>query len=225
MSEQKQMSDSYGLGVLLALTGGYLDAYTYLLRGGVFANAQTGNIVLFGVSLARQDWSRAGYYMVPILTFAAGVLVTELIRARYQYASTLHWRQIILCVEILVLVGVALLPLGRMDVLANVLVSFVCALQVQSFRKVDGNSMATTMCTGNLRSGTELFCRYWRTGERPLLRRAGEYYGIILAFVVGAAVGALLSMGGNGHVVLAPAALLAVAFLLMFREEKRTTKI
>lgn len=224
MSEQKQMSDSYGLGILLALTGGYLDAYTYLLRGGVFANAQTGNIVLLGISLARQDWSRAGYYTVPILTFAAGVLVTELIRARYQYAATLHWRQIILSVEILVLVGVVLLPLGRMDMLANVLVSFVCALQVQSFRKVDGNSMATTMCTGNLRSGTELLCRYWRTGERSLLRRAGEYYGIILTFVIGAAVGALLSMSGDGRVVLAPAVLLAVAFLLMFQEGKHTTK-
>lgn len=224
MSKQKQMSDSYGLGILLALAGGYLDAYTYLLRGGVFANAQTGNIVLLGISLARQNWSRAGYYMVPILTFAAGVLVTELIRGRYQYASTLHWRQIILSVEILALVGVALLPLGQMDMLANVLVSFVCALQVQSFRKVDGNSMATTMCTGNLRSGTELLCRYWRTGERSLLRRAGEYYGIILAFVAGAAVGTLLSMSGDGWVVLAPVALLGAAFLLMFREEKRTVK-
>lgn len=218
LSQGKQMSDRYAVGILLALTGGCLDAYTYLLRGGVFANAQTGNIVLLGVNLARRDWSRAGYYLVPILTFAAGVLITELVRARYQYGAALHWRQIVLCGEIAALLLVAFLPLGPADMLANVLVSFVCALQVQSFRKVDGNSMATTMCTGNLRSGTELLCRYWRTGDRALLRKSMEYYGIILSFVAGAAVGGLLSMGRDGRVVVLPAVLLAVVFLLMFEK-------
>ena len=36
---------------LLTLSGGLQDAYTYLRRGKVFANAQTGNIVLLGQSL------------------------------------------------------------------------------------------------------------------------------------------------------------------------------
>ena len=39
-----QRSESFPIGVLLALTGGFLDAYTYVSRGGVFANAQTGSI-------------------------------------------------------------------------------------------------------------------------------------------------------------------------------------
>ena len=42
-----QMSETVLIGSLLALAGGFLDAYTYICRGGVFANAQTGNIVLF----------------------------------------------------------------------------------------------------------------------------------------------------------------------------------
>ena len=36
----------------LAFTGGFLDAYTYLLRGGVFANAQTGTMVLMALYAA-----------------------------------------------------------------------------------------------------------------------------------------------------------------------------
>ena len=43
-----QVSESFELGILLAIVGGYLDAYTYLSRGHIFANAQTGNIVLLG---------------------------------------------------------------------------------------------------------------------------------------------------------------------------------
>ena len=53
------MSESLLLGALLAVAGGFFDAYTYLCRGGVFANAQTGNIVLFGLELAQREWIRA----------------------------------------------------------------------------------------------------------------------------------------------------------------------
>ena len=55
---EKQMSENFILGIMLALTGGFLDAYTYITRGGVFANAQTGNIVLMGINLAKGDFER-----------------------------------------------------------------------------------------------------------------------------------------------------------------------
>ena len=41
-----QMSETFRVGALLACVGGFLDAYTFLCRGGVFANAQTGNLAL-----------------------------------------------------------------------------------------------------------------------------------------------------------------------------------
>ena len=54
MNEQRvQTSEALRVGLVLALAGGYLDAYTYLCRGGVFANAQTGNMVLLGIRAAE----------------------------------------------------------------------------------------------------------------------------------------------------------------------------
>ena len=47
MSKAKQTSESIELGILLALSGGIMDAYSYMARGKVFANAQTGNMLLF----------------------------------------------------------------------------------------------------------------------------------------------------------------------------------
>jgi uncharacterized membrane protein YoaK (UPF0700 family) len=46
-------ANSVILGILLAIVGGFLDAYTYISRNGVFANAQSGNIVLLGVKAAQ----------------------------------------------------------------------------------------------------------------------------------------------------------------------------
>ena len=79
-----QMSESLALGLLLAVAGGFFDAYTYLCRGGVFANAQTGNIVLFGARLAEGDWRKALTYLLPILALAFGVLTAEAVKSRYK---------------------------------------------------------------------------------------------------------------------------------------------
>ena len=45
MKQNRQMSSSLSVGFLLALAGGFMDAYSYMARGKVFANAQTGNIL------------------------------------------------------------------------------------------------------------------------------------------------------------------------------------
>ena len=54
-----QRSESLEIGILLAISGGLMDAYSYLFRGEVFANAQTGNILLFSVNLAQGNWAIA----------------------------------------------------------------------------------------------------------------------------------------------------------------------
>ena len=61
------MSESSFLTAILAIVGGFLDAYSYLMRGHVFANAQTGNIVLFGVNTSK----KTGLFTLGILLFVS----------------------------------------------------------------------------------------------------------------------------------------------------------
>lgn len=211
----QQMSDTMLMGGLLALTGGFLDAYTYVSRGQVFANAQTGNIVLLGMNLAAGEYSKALRYIIPIAAFAVGIYVVEWVRKLFMAHKTIHWRQIVLAVEMLLLLGVAFLP-QSMNSVANCLVSFICALQVQSFRKIRGNALATTMCTGNLRSATELIYHYHATGDRTSLKRGCQYYLIIAIFLLGAAVGNLCTRQWGIYAVLICVFLLLAAFTLMF---------
>ena len=53
-----QMSDSVEVAAFLAFSGGVMDAYSYLVRGGVFANAQTGNLLLFGINLTSGSFEK-----------------------------------------------------------------------------------------------------------------------------------------------------------------------
>lgn len=57
MRKITQISESIRLGALLAISGGMMDAYSYIMRGHVFANAQTGNMLLFGVNLSEGNFS------------------------------------------------------------------------------------------------------------------------------------------------------------------------
>ena len=206
-----QMSESLVLGLLLALAGGFFDAYTYLCRGGVFANAETGNIVLLGAHLAEGDWEKALRYLLPIVAFAFGVLSAELVKRRFKSRQNrdinIHWRQIVVLGEMVLVTIAALLP--------------QCAMQVETFRKVRGSAFATTMCTGNLRSGTEQLVIWRQTGDRGAARKMKNYYSIILVFILGGAIGALMTNAVGEKALLLTLVPLAAVFLIMFIEEER----
>ena len=207
------------MGALLAAAGGLLDAYTYLSRGGVFANAETGNMVLFGICLIQGQWRRAAGYLLPILAFALGVLAAEFIREHHRSGPRYHWRHTVLLAEIAVLCAVAFLPRGEWDPAANTLVAFVCALQVETFRKVRGNPFATTMCTGNLRSGTEAIYHALTGGKRTSVEKGLCDYAVIACFIAGAALGVLLTKLAPQRAVLGAAVLQLAAFGLMCQKD------
>ena len=210
-----QMSESFYTVIFLSLSGGLQDAYTYLFRGGVFANAQTGNIVLLSVRLFEGDLRGAGHYLIPLLAFSLGILTAELVRWHFR-GRMLHWRQLVVLGEIALLFLVGFLP---SDLLANALVSFACAMQVQAFRKVDGYAFASTMCIGNLRSGVESLCAWSRTRSPEAKRKSGRYFGVILLFALGAGLGSVSLGWWDARTIWLSCALLAVSFLLMFLRE------
>ena len=122
-SSAVQMSDARRTLAFLTLSGGFQDAYTYMGRGRVFANAQTGNIVLLGVNLCEGQWGASLRYLLPVLAFAAGVYAAAWVRGRAAPGRRLHWRQAVLAVEIVLLAAVGFMP-PALDLAANVLVSF-----------------------------------------------------------------------------------------------------
>ena len=196
-----QMSESFLTAVFLSLSGGLQDAYTYLFRGKVFANAQTGNIVLLSANLMDGNWERVLHYLVPLCAFALGVLTAEKMRERFREMRTLHWRQLVVLGEGLLLFLVGFLP-QEQNLLANAIVSFACAMQVQAFRKVDGYAFASTMCIGDLRSGVEAL-----------------YFGIILLFAIGAGIGSRSTALLGGRAIWFCCGFLLVSFALMFIRE------
>ena len=206
MTEKNSLFRHYGVSLSLAIVGGFLEAYTYVTRNGVFANAQTGNIARMGLNLAQGQFLLTLRYLIPVIAFMVGVTISLQLR-RFR-----NWERIILVMELVLLFLVGLIPPEKLSILATVTVSFVCALQVESFRKFGDNSFASTMCTGNLRIATEHLNRYFSTGDRAALRTSLQYYGIDVVFASAVLVGYWVTRAFGTRAVwwtmLVPAALL-----------------
>ena len=214
-----QTSETFVLSAILAMSGGFQDAYTYNVRKEVFSNAQTGNIVLMSQHIMMGELMKGLSYLFPVVAFALGVLVAERIGHRYKGAKRIHWRQIIVAIEIVILFAVGFIP-ERYDMLATMLVSFSCSMQVQAFRKVNGYGYASTMCIGNLRSGTESLSIYLREKQHGALKKAAHYYGIIFIFAIGAGIGGICSLHIGIRAIWISSILLAIVCAMMIKEHR-----
>ena len=175
---------------ILTVVGGFLDAYTYFERGGVFANAQTGNIVKLGIALANGARDRYLFYLAPICSFVLGLMVALGIKEFLERRQIRLVRRSILLVEMVGLVIVSLIPLGEeWDKLANCIVSFVAAMQYETFTTFRGEAIVTTMSTGNLRKFVDALFMGIVRQDTKRLKRAALYLSIIAAFTFGAFLG------------------------------------
>lgn len=215
LTSRNQMSEAFITAAILAISGGFQDAYTYNLRDHVFANAQTGNIVLMSQHFMSGEIMKALSYLFPILAFGIGVFIAEQIQYKYKNSVKIHWRQGILLAEILILFVVGFIPL-KYSLLANILVSLSCAMQVQTFRKVGNYAYASTMCIGNLRSGTAALSAYIRSKNPASLRQATYYFAIIIIFAIGAGIGGICSLKFGPKTIWCSCIILLISFLLMF---------
>ena len=196
-----QMSEAFRTVMFLSASGGLQDAYTYIGRGKVFANAQTGNIVLMSQSLFDGDLSRFAHYFIPVLSFALGVAAAECIRLRWRQARRIHWRQLVVLAEIVLLFEVGFFPAGW-DIGANALVSF-----------------ASTMCICNLRSGMDALVAFGHTHDKNALWKSLHYFAIIFIFALGAGIGTQCVGIFGERTIWLSCALLLVSLCFMFIKE------
>lgn len=188
-------SKTFLAAVMLTLAGGFLDAYTYAERGGVFANAQTGNIVKLGIAAAQGEYVRCVRFLVPVIAFVIGVAVVLMIESYCEKRKIHFIRRAVLLIEMAVMIIVSFLPRGEFtDMLSNVLVSFACAMQMECFRQFIGQAFATTVGTGNLRKMVEFVYRAVTRKNKEDLKTAGQYLVILLTFVFGAYIGTILTL-------------------------------
>ena len=193
---------------LLTLSGGFLDAYSWLRLGGVFANSQTGNVVFLGMDAAAGRWDQAVHHLAPIVAFAAGASVASFLRAP------------LLCLagEIACLAIVLLVLHRSPEQVAIVAISFGVALQTASFGRVGSWKYLSVTATGNMLRGIGQLAL---APDREALRGAKTMLAICLTFLLGAGVGGALTTRLATGSLVAPIGLLTAALIYCGWQRRR----
>lgn len=212
-------AESVRLGILLAVVGGFLDAYTYIGHGGVFANAQTGNIVLLAINATNGNYTKAFYSFLPIMAFIIGVIVSEAIKTKLLSNSIENWHIVVIVIEIITLLIIGFLPEGTSHKLITVTISFVSSVQITSFKKLVDSPYSTTICTGNLRSASEAAYTAYVDKDRQEAKKSIRYFVIILSFVLGAIIGGIFTASMGKKSIWITVVILIIA-LLQFKIDK-----
>jgi uncharacterized membrane protein YoaK (UPF0700 family) len=210
---------SLWFALLLTLANGFLDAHTYLARGGVFANVQTANVIFFAIDGSERKWAAALAHLWPLLAFIAGVALSSHIksgRIERIVPYPLRWT---MAVQAVVLTIIGFVPASVPHSYVTVPISFLAAMQIGLFRNVGELVYLPVATTGNLMRFVEAGYDGY-VAKRTEARRAFKVYSsLTLAFACGAFVGAVASLAWGVHAIWLPAGFLAVTLVLFIIDE------
>ncbi|MDO4437921.1 MAG: YoaK family protein [Eubacteriales bacterium] len=194
MKISTKINETMLFAFLLSFVGGFQDAYSYVGRQHVFANAQTGNLILLGINALSGNIGGILHYLLPLSFFSIGILIACILRANSEGTKKLfHWHQKILIIEMLLLMVNVFIPFGKYDILANSIISLSCAIQVEAFQHFTNINAATTMCIGNIKGSMENLFKFIYDKDRESFKKFISYIGIILFFAIGAVAGVIFT--------------------------------
>lgn len=180
---------------ILMVIAGFFGAYTYLLRGNVFCNAQTGNVVLMGMALGAKKWGEALYYLIPISAYLMGAFVSELLPNPIKHHLPIRWDTLLIAIEMLVVLGLGFIPESAPVQLSQVAINFIASMQYNTFRQAEGVPMATTFATNHIRQigvGLAKEVQHLHTENKTHREKLLQHFEMLMFFLVGAVVGTVL---------------------------------
>lgn len=215
-----EQSRTLWFALLLTLANGFLDAHTYLVRGHVFANVQTANVIFSAIDLSERRLAAALAHVWPLLAFIAGMLVASHIKSGRMERLVPHSLRWTMGVQAVVLAIIGFVPASVDHTFVTVPISFLAAIQIGLFRNIGDLAYLPVATTGNLMRFMESTYDGF-VERRAEARHAVVVYGsLILAFAGGALIGAVASDAWGVRAIWLPAACLAVTLVLFIVEER-----
>ena len=191
MNKKVQVKDRYYLMCerrwiyyTLMTVAGFFGAYTYLLRGNVFCNAQTGNVVLMGMALGAGKWEEGFYYLIPITAYLMGAFLSELVPNPVKHRLPVRWDTLLIGIEMLAVACLGFVPESAPVQISQVTINFIASMQYNTFRQAEGIPVATTFATNHIRQiGVGL--------AKELQHLLMRHLGMLVYFLLGAIAGTI----------------------------------
>lgn len=172
----------------MAIMGGFLGAYTLLNYHDLFGNAQTVNMITMAMDIVGHN---LGDFLLRLLDFGVYILgfVVTVLLARN---TTINLHICSILINMVVSIGVCLIPEETNDFIALCPILFATAFQWNSFKGADGFVCSTIFSTNNLRQFTTAVTSYLCDKEEEQKRKAKFFGGVLACYHIGVAISFLM---------------------------------
>lgn len=234
MGGAEEKSDTYFLMCernwiynILITVAGFYGAFTYMLRGNVFCNAQTGNIVLMGMALGVGQWGHALYYLIPISAYLMGALISELVPNPIKHHLPLRWDTLLIVIEMVVVIGLGFVPESAPVQISQVAINFIASMQYNTFRQAEGVPMATTFATNHVRQigiGLAKELKHRRSPDKSHRKKLSRHFQMLVFFVLGVVIGTVFCKLMLGRAIWLTLRPLGVVFAALLHADLTTER-
>ena len=212
---------------ILIAVAGVFGAYTFLLRGNVFCNAQTGNVVLMGMAIGAGKWQEALYYLIPISAYLLGAFISELVPNFVKHHPPIRWDTLFIGIEMIAVLLLGFVPDSAPVQIAQVAINFIASMQYNTFRQSEGVPMATTFATNHIRQigiGLAKEVKHRHAKEKTHRQKLFRHSEMLLFFLLGASIGTLFCNILAGKAIWITLIPLSILFISLFHADITTEK-
>ena len=218
---RKISRQSKRLALFLTFCAGYVDAYTFIVRGNTLVAGQTGNVVFLSVGLIQHNVSDASAKVMTLLAFMMGVLLLTVYKEKLRIVKKPILSVIPLAVLSLV---IGFVPQTVDNIYLVPPLAFCMGLVTTAFGEVSGIAYNNAFMTGNIKRTMLAFGDYFRTKHTPFLREALIFVSLLSSFVFGVVFSAYLTIYYQEKTILGVPLLMSIFYLSMLFGGKKVKK-
>lgn len=212
----------YGVQIhhMMALCGGMLGVYAIISRMGVFASAQTANLIDLMCDLLGKDPGEISLRVLALVFYIAAMAVFVILEKR----TSLNLEYGAILIDLAAVAAVGAIPETANPFIALYPIFFASSFQWCVFKGARGYVSATVFSTNNLKMTVTAFTEYLISGKNEAgrakaLEKALFFGGTLLYFHVGVLIGYITGLfWGTRSVWLCAAPLAVTAGLIAVSE-------
>ena len=209
---RKISRQSKRLALFLTFCAGYVDAYTFIVRGNTLVAGQTGNAVFLSVGLIQQNVSDASAKVMTLLFFMMGVFFLTLYKEKLRIVKKPILSLIPLAVLSLI---IGFVPQTVNNIYLVPPLAFCMGLVTTAFGEVSGIAYNNAFMTGNIKRTMLAFGDYFRTKHTPFLREGLIFVSLLSSFVFGVVFSAYLTIYYQEKTILGIPLMMSIFYISM----------
>ena len=188
---RKISRQSKRLALFLTFCAGYVDAYTFIVRGNTLVAGQTGNVVFLSVGLIQHNVSDASAKVMTLLAFMMGVFLLTVYKEKLRIVK----KPILSLIPLAILsIIIGFVPQTVDNIYLVPPLAFCMGLVTTAFGEVSGIAYNNAFMTGNIKRTMLAFGDYFRTKHTPFLREGIIFVSLLSSFVLGVVFSAYLTI-------------------------------